>query len=269
MGFFDRFKGKKAQVEAAAPSASPRPTTSPWAARFREFRSMDERDKLALCGDLLTEMAPQIENGLVKPLPDDDEIELRGRVEGMPARVNLEFDVGWVRLEMKINNRVGELSLHRDHEKIPKQKLANDDWADEDELRVFIARGIFVEGQERQVASELTTVQSLPSPFVPWLTTEMERLKMSRLFAYADTMNVGFDPNVYEMADPAQQIFSGLHVMKVTAQTLAAGQRDLAIQASPGVQLVPVPRVQCAYCSTLFLLGDSSKCPNCAAAYGS
>lgn len=240
-----------------------------WQRHFAQFRSFDleTEQKLALCGQVFQVMAPHLQNSKIVPKYDDDEIELRARVDGVPVRVNLT-DMGWVTIEMKIDNRAGQLMLERDHDKIPKHKQADDDWADDDELRVFIARGIFVEGYENDINQAFATLGALPNGFVPWLCGQLERLVLSRLFATHDTMSVGFEPDVDQMRDPVQHIMDAVHTLKQAATGLAQGTAGpMAVQQGYVQQAAPMHRVGCDYCGTLYVLGTSSHCPNCGAPY--
>ena len=287
MGFFDRLLGKKTEdtgddTQPAEPPPSS-PSSANWARRLKGYWEMDDEDRWPLCEGLLSDIAPHLDGAKLKKLPDDDEIELRARIGGTPVRINFEVDMGWVRPEMKITNRVGTVELERDHEKIPQGRDPDDDWADEDELRVFVARGIYVEGDESDVDETLGSLGALPPALGQRLLGEMERLEMSRFHAFSDHMSVGFKPNNYEMADPVQHILDGVRLMKEMADALATGERDMASEPKviirgnvviDGVQVQPtqsahvapaVSRVKCGYCSTLFVLGTASNCPNCGA----
>lgn len=282
MGVFDSLFGKKKGKETEG-QAAPAPRRTPWARRLKGYWDMADRNKWPLCEGLLQDIAPHLENGKIKKLPDDDEIELRARIGGTPVRVNFEVDMGWVRPEMKITNRIGEISLERDHEKIPQDRDSGDDWADDDELRVFVAKGIFVEGDDEEVDETLGSLSRLPGDLDRKLVAEMERLQISHFYAFSESMNVGFGPNNYEMVDPVQHILDAIQLMKSVADALATGERDMASEPRvvirgnveiDGLRVEPtegvhaphaVERVTCGYCSTLFVPAAELRCPNCGA----
>lgn len=288
MGFFSSLFGKKEkQVDeggGAAPAAAP---ASSWAQRLRKayVELDDDEQKWALCEELLGELAPRLDGAKIKKLPDDDEIELRGRMGDTPVKVNLKVDMGWVRPEMKITNRTGELWLERDHEKIPQQRDPDDDWADDDELRVFVAKGIFVEGDEKDVNENMDTLRQLPGETGAELLAAMERLRITTVCALIDSLSFHAGPNLRYMADPIAHFSDLLAIMKKLADALASGERDMAgepkvritgaveingqrIEPTAGGFVAPaIERVQCEYCSTLFVLGTVSNCPNCGATY--
>lgn len=287
MGLFDIFKSKKKDESApqpgaavGTPSAAP---ASPWRSRLANYGDLSDSKQWALSEQLLGDIAPAFDNAKIKKLLDDDEIELRGRIGDLPVRINFEVDMGWVRPEMKIANRTGELRLERDHEKIPLEKAAGDDWADEDALRVFVAKGIFVEGSEEDINQTLSTLGALPHALCTELFAEMERLRMSQLYAFVESLSARFDPNHYEMNDPVADVTAAAQLMQKLAVTLSQGSQG-AGAASPGefhdvedgeidmrgggfAPAAAVQRVKCSYCSTLFVLGTTSNCPNCGAAH--
>ena len=279
MGLFDIFKSKKKSETTADAPAPAKPAASSWKSRLANYGDLSERKQWALCEALLGDVAPGMDNAKIKKLPDDDEIELRGRVGNLPVRINLEVDMGWVRPEMKIANRTGELQLERDHEKIPMEKDADDDWADEDDLRVFVAKGIFTEGGEEEVNQTLSTLGKLPEPLAQELLGEIERLRMTTVYAFADSMSVGFDPNHYDMDDPVRHITDGVAMMQKLAGALSEGAAaapgdfqdvedgELDMRGGGFAPAAAVARVKCKYCSTLFVMGATSNCPNCGAAF--
>ncbi len=282
MGIFDSLFGKKKDgvTEGEAP---PKPAKSGWARRLKGYWDMADPRKWPLCEELLGDIAPHLDGAKIKKIPDDDEIELRARIDGTPVRVNMEVDMGWVRPEMKITNRIGEISLERDHEKIPQERDEDDDWASDDELRVFLAKGIFVEGDDEEVDETLDTLSQLPPELKTKLLAEMERLQFMHLYAFSESMNVGLKPNNYEMADPVQHILDVVRLMKELADALATGERDMASEPRviirgnvviDGQQMAPTEgthtprpseRVTCGYCSTLFVPAAELRCPNCGA----
>ena len=283
MGIFDSLFGKK-KDEGADQAAQPaQPAETNWARRLKGYWDMDDPAKWPLCEELLGDIAPHLDSGKIKKIPDDDEIELRGRIGGTPVKINFEVDMGWVRPEMKITNRIGEIQLERDHEKIPQERDEDDDWASDDELRVFVAKGIFVEGDDEEVDETLDTLSQLPEALRGKLLAEIERLQFNHLYVYRDGMNVGLKPNNYEMADPVQHILDVVSIMKQLADTVAAGDRDMAseprviIRGNVMIDGQPVAptegvhtprsfgRATCKYCSTLFVPGVGSRCPNCGA----
>ena len=262
MGFFDFFRSTKSDD---ARDASP--GKSGWAKKLANYRGhgLDDEEKLRLCSALLEDVGQGFESAKVKPLPDDDEVELRARIDGMAMRVNLEYDVAWVRPELKIENRTGNLTLIRDHEQIAKAKDEGDDWSDGDELRVFVAKGIFVEGDERDINETSATLQALPAAARLALLEGMETLRVDRVYLYDETLKATL-PNLPDLEDPVRNITDSVKFLHAFAVALAAGTAgDSASEGAPSAG--PAVRLRCTYCSTRFLPGITTNCPNCGAAH--
>lgn len=222
--------------------------------------------------------------------PDDfDDMELRARSDGIALRVIVDVSTGWLTHEMKIENRVGSLDLERDHDKVPKHKEPDEDdpWADEDEIRVFVAKGIFVEGDDDDVNESLATLAQLPAELSSRVLAEMEHAQMSSVRAHSDELTIRFDPNVDTLPDPVTTIHETVTFMKAVSQALSEGDRDMAsepkviirgaveingqrLEPTQGVfSAEPVQRVSCSYCSTQYVsAGPAPACPNCGAPLG-
>ena len=216
---------------------------------------------------------------------DEDKIDMRTRIGEFPVKLEFDATSGWVSIDMKCANRMGNLSLDWDLEKLPKQKDEDDDWADDDDIRLFVGKGVFIEGDDDDVNENLATLKAMPADFAANLVSKMETMKLSRFNAFPDGISIGYDDNHYEMLDPVKDILSGMDVLKSAAQVLGSGSRDMSQEPSVRIkgnvmingQLVspntgsgPAPRqfekTTCKYCSTIYLLDPASKCPNCGAA---
>lgn len=284
MGLFDVFKSKQ-NTGADNKLAQSDGAKTEWAGKLKSFWDMEDEQKWELSEGLMNDVATHFENAKVKKDVDDDKVGMRTRVGELPVKVEFDATAGWVSIDMKCPNRVGFLSLERDLEKLPRQKDADDDWADDDEVRLFVGKGVFIEGDEDDVNEHLTTLKSLPPEFGDKLISKMETMKLSRFFATQDSLSIGYDDNHYEMADPISEIKNGVEVLTSAAAAFASGSRDMASEprvrisgnvmingqlVTPNVGGAPplqqFARTTCKYCSTIYLLGPSSRCPNCGAA---
>jgi hypothetical protein len=196
---------------------------------------------------------------------DEDDLELRARIQGIPVRLQYELDMGWVSLEMKVPGTIDELSLEWDPEKIPVHADGgDDDWDEEDEYRVFVGKGVFVEGDKDEVNQTLGALASLPAEASSDLVSTIEKRQLSRFSIYTERMSAGFKDNSYEMRDPIAEITEVTGMMARVAQSLGSVTR--APEAAGAA--VAESFVRCSYCGTKFVLGPSSACPNCGASYG-
>jgi hypothetical protein len=257
MGFFDFLRSKR---EADSEGG--------WTRKLAKYRDLEEdAEKLRLSSALLAEIGPAFDNPKIKPLPDDDEVELRARVQGMPFRVNIEYDVAWVRPEFKIENRAGNLTLTRDHEKIARSKEQNDDWADEDELRVFVAKGIFMEGDEDDIDTASATLQVLPATATEALLAGMEALRISQVCVYGQTLKATL-PDLPDLDDPIRDISDAVRLLHGFGVALGAARAHAGEPAASSPSLIGASaRLLCAYCTTRFLPGITTNCPNCGAVH--
>jgi hypothetical protein len=217
---------------------------------------------------LLTEIGQHLDNAKIKRKTDDDELDLRGRIEGIPVRVEFEVDMGWVGVEMKCKNGLGMISLEWDPEKVPVEADDDDEWADDDELRVFVGKAVFVEGDGDDVNQTLGTLSRIQPEIAAELIEMIQNQPIQIFFMHPESMTSRFKKNFYEMEDPVAEIIGAAQVMaKVTR---AIGTAD---PAAPGGAAafagVAAPAqlhlVKCAYCSSRFNLGASPRCPNCGA----
>ncbi len=276
MGLFDFFRGRKdpepGDAPAEASSPAPQRAAPSWGERFAATRTRDftwdyeEAPARALVTEFLESAAPHFAPAKVKPCPDDGNIDLRGVWEGQPIRfaVWLSFGSFWA-IEMKAPMWMGHLVIQRDHEKIPKHKDADDPWSEDEDRRIFIAKGIFVEGGDDEVANYLSVWASLPEAERVEILAEMERLDGQMLLRVGDQVSFSQSPGLPDLPDP-------LAYMKGCAKLLLTTRRACeALSSTPptidlGAATAPVHRASCTYCSTLFLVTPGhSSCPNCGA----
>jgi len=272
MGLFDVFRKKpegEAQIEKGQPAPEVSGAGSPWPKRFRGFHDWEDDRKKAVGKEFLEAMGALFQNPKVKEVLDEDELELRARYEDLPVRVKYEADMGWVSLEMKCASPL-DIYLEWDPEKVPVHSQdEDDDWEEDDEVRVFVGKGVFVEGDKSSVSSALAQFASLPAELQDEVVRTMQELELSRLMILGETINAGFKANSYEMPDPAAMIGRAVALMARTASLIGAGGVVVGQTSSAGarVAIVPVQLVTCGYCRTRFNLGASSRCPNCGGAF--
>lgn len=267
MGLFDVFKKKKDEPVPAGAEAAPAPAKqprSPWPGRLRGYWDWEMEQKLPAADALLNDIGQHLENAKVKRKTDEDELDLRGRIEGIPVRVEFEVDMGWVGVEMKCPNSLGTISLEWDPEKVPVEADDDDDWADDDELRVFVGKAVFVEGDADDVNQTLGTLSRLPADLAAELLGAIQSQPLQMFYLHTESMNARFKKNFFEMDDPVAEIMAVARVLAKVTRTV--GDPSLAAGAAPGSPApAPLHLVKCTYCSSRYNLGSSSRCPNCGA----
>ena len=103
-------------------------------------------------GSCLEDVGESFDEFKIKFDPDEeDEIQLRGRLNNYPFKIVL--DIGDFRVDMvcKVPSQAGSFTLEYDKKKIPKQKEKDDPFAEEDEIRVFVDKGLFCEGDQEDI----------------------------------------------------------------------------------------------------------------------
>jgi hypothetical protein len=303
MGFFDFLTGKKDKQNQPTPAAGGAPppkqaAMSAWKAELQaakkqegfdwDFKSAPARQ---LVTGLLTRAAPVFGGGQVKELPDDGNIDLRGSYDGAPVRFAIWMSFGsfWA-IEMLCENRIGELEIQRDHDKIPKGKDASDPWSKDEERRVFVAKGIFVEGRDQEVAEKLGVWSKLPDALRENVVTEMERLNMNAVRSYTNNVSFNVKPKLRDLDDPIEYMTACARLLAELKNALAQGDRaplvggvqirgnvqinGVTVQPNvapdAGAAAVAMTPLTCKYCSSLFILAaGKNACPNCGAAAGS
>ena len=264
MGFFDFLTGGK---NGAA--------RSNWRRRANGLDwDWDNAKAKAFTREFLQAAAPRFAPAQVKDVPDDEHIDLRGVFAGSPVRfaVWMSFGSFWS-LEMKCPNGVAEFELERDHEKVPKHGDPNDVWEEQQERRIFVAKGIFMEGDREELDQRLAHWGQLAMAFRQYLVTEMERLDVRSVRAYANQVMVSQSPGLRDLDDPISYLEDISRLMAAMRDTLipsALGAQETAapnMQPHPGTVASRITHpVTCNYCSSLYVLTEhQNTCPNCGA----
>lgn len=272
MGFFKKLFGGGSGDWSGQEDAS----LSAWQSRLQEAKKQQE-DRHSfwkwendtareLVRQILTEAAPAFGDARVKEMPDDENIELRGVHDGTPVRfaIWMSFGTFWS-IDMRCTNQLGEIEVERDHEKIPKEKQEDDPWDEDEERRIFLGKGIFVEGYDHDIQQKLANWSGLPEELRSRILAEMERLDIQTVRSYDQESSLNVKPGLDDLDDPIaymQSCASLLAGIRDAVQTATGGAQDGADGAPAG----PSRTLTCAYCSSLFVLAaGQNTCPNCGA----
>ncbi|HJL15605.1 MAG TPA: hypothetical protein RMH99_08120 [Sandaracinaceae bacterium LLY-WYZ-13_1] len=286
MGLLDALFGKK-DPPAEEIEATPESADASLAGRIRRLGLSDwdwtNDTARALAREVLTEAGASFDRPTVKEIPDDRETQLRAVHRGIPVLAGVSLGFGSLgSLSARCDNRVGVIDLRRDHDAKPKEPEPGDPWSADEDIRVFVAEGIFLEDHPRYLREDLEAWTSLPADARERLTAALERLDARRL-ACRDlgegTAHLEVRPKLHELEDPVGYVRSCLETLAELGETLARGGVDptaaptLELGAdgetratgSPASETAFTPAT-CAYCGTLFLLTvGRHQCPNCGA----
>ncbi len=216
---------------------------------------------------LIEAIRDKLDSGRIKENPDNEDIEIRGRINNRPVRIvwsysDLHPDDPSV--ELQCSETIPVIDLERDYDQIPKEKDVDEDWGDEDqELRIFVAKGIFVEGDEDAVNETLGNFKALPQEMADKMLQKMEAAPLTYLRTGYETVESVYDIDVVKMQDPVNEIYSMAELLDEIATLYDKGEAKARNQN----QTLDYKRVSCKYCSTMFILDKKSNCPNCGAPY--
>jgi len=277
MGFFGKLFGKDDAQDGqagsgAGQSGGAQPVASNQMQKFyqraaRTNFDWDNGSARALVNEILTAIAPSFGNAMVKEVPDDENIDLRGTFAGSPVRfaIWMSFGTFWA-IQMKCANGFAMLEIERDHEKIPKGKDEQDPWSENEERRVFIGKGIFFEGDDDEISAKLASWGAMPESLRARILHDMEAMDINTIRTTHDQVSLHQKPGLGDLPD-AQAYMHGCAALMATL-------RDFITQASSPVQPGPgaaspawLHRLTCSFCASLFVLNEAqSRCPNCGAA---
>lgn len=255
------------------------PSSSGWRARIAAASRADDFDwdwgnALAhrIVHAILEEIAPRFGTperpAKIKEVPDDENIDLRGTFRGVPVRfaVWMSFGSFWA-IEMRAPMWAGHFDIERDYEKIPKHGDADDPWDEDDGRRIFLAKGIFVEGDEAEVSRKLDLWSQLPEATRRAIVAGMEQLDAQHLSYAGESVRLAQGPGLPDLDDPGAY----LEGCAALLAELKDGVEEAGLLSAGATQVadttLPAPiRVGCHYCGTLFVSGLAHQnCPNCGA----
>jgi len=201
-----------------------------------------------------------IEDLLTKPkqlMPDDErsEAELRGRVNDVPVRFLLESDGEW-QLEAKIARVDGSFYVRYDPDLTPKGGDPDDDWADQDDIRVFVAKGMYVEASPDVVEIFMHFAERMTDDQIQRLRDGMANLPLRFVWFLSDELEVGGKVPVQQLEDPVATFRTILAFVGWMGSDIPGGVAGAGSFA----------QTTCTYCSSRYFHGVRREaCPNCGA----
>mgnify|MGYP001585003270 CR=1 FL=1 len=197
--------------------------------------------------------------------------ELRGRYEDIPVKFYTDmadYESYPVNLDLKtkFTGFEGVFCLYRNLNKIPIEKDTDEDWAEEDQsIRVFVGKGIYVEGYEEGVQYVLSIFQTLPQDILDHILQLMEEIPIYDFSIGNEEFDVIADDSPVNMEDPVEKYMSVLNIMLELKKILS--NAEISAEAVNKEIITEYKRVQCSYCSSKFLMGMKPNCPNCGGNY--
>lgn len=153
---------------------------------------------------------------------DEKHVELRANHDGAPVRFSVWMAFGsfWS-IEMQSAGRIDDLVIKRDHEKLPTEKH-DDAWSEDDEQRVFLAEGIFLEGDHQEVSEMRHTFASLSPALQQHVLGEMERLDLKGVRIWSESISLGSNMKLRDLKNPAEYMTECANLMAQIKRGVAA-----------------------------------------------
>lgn len=264
-----------------APAAGATQTqASEWKQFFKKFDEWDDDERQYKALEALAGAIAQ--QGLGSPQAfrkvNDGKVELRAVASNHPVRIELGLD-GMVVLDMQAIGRPdlsGTLvNVCYEPTFVPEPDVGA--WADGDTVRVFLGKGVYLEGHvgvtyiggtniiaAGGIDQMLQILSQMPTPFVAELTAAMQTENIRSLIAY--NQNIWCDPHheIPQMYDASVSIARIVSLMDRLGHTLEAiVSRIPADRGLPRGGAKPTGR--CRHCAAVYLISETGRCPNCGA----
>ncbi|PLW91944.1 MAG: hypothetical protein C0592_13190 [Marinilabiliales bacterium] len=262
MGLFSRKKRQSSEESLS-------PNKNKW---FNDYNNWDyDEDKInAAWMHFLNDLKSLLsDTKIIEPndAADNYSYELRGKMDGLPVKFETDtMDYSYsnppcLNVIIKLKDYEGDFDLTRDHDKIPMDK-DDDDWGDEDQdIRVFVGKGIFVEGDEDRVCSTLAYIDGFPEDITDAVLQQMEEIPILYYRISYDQLEVFPEDSPILWENPIDRYTAILDLMgKIAKHVLGSNVESDNIEKKI---LTKYKRVKCKYCSSHFLMGETSNCPNC------
>lgn len=225
----------------------------------------------ALTIEILEDASPRFRKAKIVERPDEEVIDLRAKYGG--ARVRFSVWMKFHAIEMKIDDTGHTFELSRDLTQVPKGKVDDDPWADEEDQRVFVGKGIFTEGDEDEIGSTLTAWGRLKTATQESILSAMETLHISEIQLYDEDIMLCSESDLTEEDDPAEYLEQLAQTMLLLEELAKKKNRLKDNEEDDHKKFSGIPgkgpwtQVTCEFCSSFFFLTlDKHFCPNCGAA---
>jgi hypothetical protein len=158
------------------------------------------------------------------------------------------------------------LNLQNDPEKIPVHKDIQDPWNKDDVLRIFVAKGIYIEGYEEISNIHLAVFQSFSEEFRNNLTGFMINNQIRHIALYLEEVQIAFRCDQL-LIRPITGVEESLKMLLAVAGELETVPYSETMNFDTGnaENLVKVRLATCNFCTSKYPLVNECRCPNCGA----
>jgi hypothetical protein len=191
----------------------------------------------------------------------DDLVDLRAFANDLEFKISFEPATGRVSGTLLFDNPAGALHLRRDPGSVHDLAAVDAPPAD-DRYRVFVGRGIFVEGDPSYANESLVTFNALPWGPRDELLAAMEQWGIATFDVGPTEIVVALAPHLGDMDNPLSHCHSAIQLMASEAPLL------IASPPSGGGDKPAFVLGVCARCGSRFLRDGSTGCVNCGSTQG-
>ncbi|MFN8257719.1 MAG: hypothetical protein U0W24_18635 [Bacteroidales bacterium] len=160
------------------------------------------------------------------------------------------------------------LQIAYNPEKIPVHKDITDPWNKEDILRVFVGKGIYIEGLEYIIDIYLAVFKSFTEEFRIKILAFMADNKIANINLTTDEIRIAL-PSEQLLLKPLTQVRDVLDFILNIAGEFESIPITGKINFDTGIpeSTIKVRLNTCKYCTTKYPLMNDISCPNCGAPY--
>jgi hypothetical protein len=154
-----------------------------------------------------------------------------------------------------------------DPTKIPIHKNPDDAWSEDDMLRIFIDKGIYVLGSEERTDIFIHIFNTFNDEIQKKILNFISNFKI-------DVLDIGFEEMQIKISDnniilnPISAVKESMEILlKIAEETDSVAYTISDDSKYNSKQTEKLRIVTCSYCSSKYPLINNCKCPNCGASY--
>jgi len=236
------------------PKPEPPEPTAPGTRIARELSDAVTADDADLLAAALTAVFDQLQPVLDRPKRDLDEGELRGWVGQLPVRLMVDYE-GHFEVEARIDN-MEWAAFEYDPDLVPIVGDPDDPFADSQNIRVFVAKGVYIQADPEAVDRAMQFVAGFAPAVIARISAALVELPITKIQYGVEELFL-YGQSVHTHTDPVAALEACLTLVAELASALG-GNPDRVLS-----------QTRCEYCRSRYFFGvQRGACPNCGAPPG-
>ena len=259
----EKVSGRHPSVTASAPACilpampTPESESKPTAAATSIARQLSEAvtaDDADLLAAALTAVFDQLEPMFDRSKRDLDEGELRGWVGPLPVRLMVDYE-GHFEVEARIDN-MHWAAFEYDPELTPIVGDPDDPFGDSQDIRVFVAKGVYIQADPEAVDRAMQFVAGFEPAVIARISAALVELPVYKVQYGVEELFL-YGASVHTHPDPVAALEACLTLVAELATALG-GNPDRVLS-----------QTRCEFCRSRYFFGvQRGACPNCGAPPG-